>query len=834
MEDDGINVITLKPTARQQALINCKADTIFFGGARGGGKASPVYENIVTPFGIKKLGDLKVGDIISGKNGKPQKVIGVYDQGMQDIYNIHFIDGAKCMCTLDHLWVAKKTCAKSKLRKYVTDGNPQDADWRCWTFGMIKEWLDRKANAPEGMTIKNQNLLIPLCDPVQFTKSYKYDMRPIDPYILGLLIGNGCLTLSPIGYVTQDECTVDYMRKFYDVTYERTYHYRIRDNNIKEYLKKLNLLGCVANCKFIPESYKLSSIEERMELLRGLLDSDGTADDRGHVSYCTVSRQLAKDIQWVVWSLGGKATVTESPAGYRSSVTGEYVECQLSYDVYINTKFNTKLFKVERKRQRCKDEFNGGGGELHRRIVGYEYVGKAPARCIAVSNPDSLYIAGDFCVTHNTYGSGISVLSKVGKYGEHYSGIFFRRTNSELEEAIKQYMEVFGSAATWKSGDRLFKFWNGAVIKMRFLDSFRDTRNYQGHQYCHMIFDEVTNFDNWNMIQQMRGCLRSAYGIPTQFLMSGNPGGPLHMKLKQEFINPCPQGDMLIPDTYDKDLKRMTYKCFIPSLLQDNPYLANTGYAENLRKVGTPEQIQQWLYGNWDVSVNAAFSDLWTPPVHVVKPFKIPETWKIVKSYDYGSSHPWACVWFAISDGSDFKSADGQWRPTIAGDIFAVRELYGCVPNEVNVGDKASIQSQAEQIKYIESTVFAGREIMMSIADSAIFASSSGAYCIAADFENYGIYWERCNKFPGSREQGFILMRERLLASVERDGKPGIFWFRNCLNSIRTLPEMQMDRDGTDRVATGNSSEDHLYDAHCYLLLTNDYGQQTAAANDNF
>ena len=434
-----------------------------------------------------------------------------------------------------------------------------------------------------------------------------------------------------------------------------------------------------------------------------------------------------------------------------------------------------------------------------------------------------------------SYGAGISVLSKVGIYGEHYSGIFFRRTNSELEEAIKQFMEIFGNAASWKTQDRLFRFWNGAELKMRFLDSYMDTKKYQGHQYCHIIFDEVTNIDNWNWIQQLLGSLRSPYGIPTQFLMSGNPGGPLHMKLKQEFINPYPAGDMLIPDTYDENLKRMTYKCFIPSLLQDNPYLVNTGYAENLKKVGTPEQIRQWLYGDWDVSVNAAFSDLWTPAVHIMRPFRIPESWKIVKSYDYGSTHPWACVWFAISDGSDFISSEGEIRPTTTGDVFAIHELYGCVPNEVNVGDKASIQSQAEQIKYIESTVFAGREISMSIADSAIFASTSGgAYCIASDFEKCGIYWERCNKFPGSREQGFILMRERLLASVERDGKPGIFWFTKCGNSIRTLPEMQMDRDGTDRVATGNNSEDHLYDAHCYLLLTNDYGQQESAANGNY
>lgn len=829
---DNLRTITVTPTPRQAALITCPADTVFFGGSRGGGKGGPYSEKVVTPFGIRRLGDLKVGDTISSVDGGAQKVLKIYELGERDIYKLKFIDGAECRCTDDHLWVVKITCHKSKHRKNLSEGeNLQDADWQCMTFDMIKDWLDRKENAPETSVIKHQNLLIPLSAPIKFTRAYKFEIRNIDPYVLGALLGNGGITTGTIKFTTNDVETLNQIKAFYPCRYVGKYDYIVESEELREELRRLKLLGCACDMKFIPEPYKLSSIETRRALIQGLMDTDGTADDRGHCSYCTTSLQLAKDIQWVIWSLGGKATITESPGWYRDQSTGEKVECKMSYDVYINTKNNADLFRLPRKKERCKEEYNGGVATLNRRIVGYEYVGREQARCILVSQANSLYLMGDFCVTHNTYGAGLLMLDRATKYGDKLNAIFFRRTNSELEGAISEYQTLFSDTATWRSGNRTFQFWNGATLKMRFIDSLDDTRKYQGHEYGLMIFDEVTNFDNWNWIQRLQACLRSTE-IPTQCILSGNPGGPLHLKLKSEFINPWPEGGVLLRDQYSQSLGRWTYKCFLPSKLTDNPYLMNTSYEANLRKVGTPEQIRQWLYGDWNISVNAAFSDLWRAPIHVIKPFRIPATWEIWKSYDYGSLHPWGCVWFAISDGCDFIASDGSLCPTTPGDIFAVRELYGRTEEE-NVGDQAPIETQAMHILHIEETVFKDRRIAHSLADSAIFAKNSG-YCIADEFEKYGVYWERCTKYPGSREHGFVLMRERLLHSLKRDGQPGIYWFTNCINSIRTIPELQMEKDGTDRVATGNSSEDHLYDLHCYMLLAQDYGKADSGETGNY
>ena len=820
----------LKPTPRQEAFIKCPADTIFFGGARGGGKGGPYSENVITPFGIRKLGDLKVGDIITGSDGKPQTVIQIFELGERDIYDVEFIDGGHCRCTDDHLWLVKKTCSRSKKSKIEGQMEPT---WRNWTFKMIREFFDKKEQADENALIKNQNLLIPLCGPVKFTKSYKYDMRPIDPYHLGLLIGDGCLTQPyNLTFTKPDQELIDALKEKYTLTYLDRYQWRISGPTLVEDLRKLGLFEERAETKFIPESYKLSTIEDRMALMQGLLDTDGTADSRGHISYCTTSLQLAKDIQWVVWSLGGKATICEDQGWYRNADTGEKVECKMSYDIYINTPFNTKMFRLKRKLERCRDDFNGGVSDLHRRIVGYKYVGKERARCIQVSNADCLYLMGDFAVTHNTYGDGLLILDRVNRYGANFRSLFIRRFNPELEDAIDQFIGIFGNYAQWKGSENIFSFWNGARLKMGYIEKADDIKKFMGKQYALIIFDEVTNFQDFNIIERMRGSLRNSHGFHDQLIMTGNPGGPLHTRLKMMFVDPAPQGDILIPDGYSQAMQRPLYKCFIPSLVKDNPYISQ-GYVDNLKRSGTAAQVKQWLEGCWDETEDAAFADLFRYDVHVVGNFKVPSSWRLFKSYDYGSSKPWACTWFAVSDGSDFIAADGKPRPTIDGDVFAVAELYGCLDGRPNEGTKESIQQQAAKIRLVEEQFFHGFTIAQSIADSAIFAKN-GAYCIAEDFEQNGVFWEPCAKAPGFRHQGYVLVRERLLASIERDGKPGIFWMKRCRNSIRTIPSLQMDRSAVDCVATGQSSEDHLYDETAYFLQSQKPNWVQSGSTNNY
>ena len=657
----------LTPTPRQEALINCPADTIFFGGARGGGKALDINELCISPKGFVRNGDLKVGDELIDSKGDVQRVEKIFDQGIRRIYVMEFDDGGCCRCTADHLWKVRRTSNRGIV----------DDDWNLMTTAEIRSELGGG-----------------------WSPSFAV---PAPPKIKGVFHG----------------------------------------------------------------------------------------EDLG-----------ARESRFLELSRLGTLPVDEEPSVFAGKLAALGRSC--GYSV-----------KVGRPDGKGNVELEISPGR-ERRITRITLAYFAPARCIQVSGPDHLYLAGDFAVTHNTYGDGLLVLDRVNKYGRLFRALFIRRFNPELEDAIDQFTEMFGSFAQWKGNTNTFVFWNGARLKMGYIEKAEDIGKFQGKQYALIIFDEVTNFADFNIVERMRGCLRNSHGFPNQLIMTGNPGGPLHMRMKMMFIDPAPEGDVMIKDGYSKKMKRDLLKCFIPSRVKDNPYLSED-YVDQLKKSGSPAQVKQWLEGCWDDVENPAFADLFSPYVHVVRNFPVPLNWRLFKSYDYGSSKPWACTWFAESDGSDFIAADGKSRPTLKGDVFAVAELYGCAEDRVNEGTKDSIKIQADKIKLVESVFFRDFKIAQSIADSAIFAKQSGN-SIADEFERNGVYWEPCQKFPGFRHQGYVLLRERLLASIERNEKPGIFWMARCRNAIRTIPALQMDRREVDCVATDNSSEDHIYDETVYFL----------------
>ena len=803
------------PTEKQQIALLCSEKTIFFGGSRGGGKALSVDSLCLTPFGFRRMGDIEPGDTICDAHGSTQRVIYKYPQGVQDLYRVKFIDGSSVLCTLDHLWTVKKTCSKRKKRKYAEAGqNPCDFDWQVMTFGMIKDFFDAKESAPETAGIKKQNLLVPLADPVCFTKSYKTDMRPIDPYTLGVLIGDGSFTQRSASFTTDDPEIVSEISRFYEVNKHKSHlAYGISGGNVVRDLERLGLLGKRSEEKFIPESYKHSPVDTRISMIQGLFDTDGTADDRGHVSFCTTSKQLALDVQWIIRSLGGKATITESPTGYRKE-NGDYVNCLMSYDVYVNTKFNRRLFRLERKKQRCRESFNGGASELNRRIIGYEYAGKGEAVCILVSNPDGLFVTDDFIVTHNSHCCRFKIMQHAQMYGENARMIFMRRSLRELDQFIDKCKVMFDGIAVWKEQKKRFEFRNGAVCEFNYLEG-ESVHNYQGSEFTLVILDEVGQFDSYDDVKLLRGCLRSSAGVPCQLFMTGNPGGRLHNVLKAEFIDPAPKGMVPIEDTDAFGNPLGTYRVYIPSTLFENPHLFENDptYISNLLQLGSPEMVKAWIKGDWNVIAGGAFDKLFDRDIHVIKPFAIPSSWRVIECYDDGITKPAAAVWFAISDGTDYYLPNGEARSTIRGDIFVISELYFWTgkPNE---GSAESVQSKAEKILRKEKAL--GYEISQRIADSAIF--SSRAHSVADEFAENGVCFDRCNKAPGTRLLSATLFRSRLMGALERSEDPGIFFFSTCTQCIRTIPTLPRDKKETDDV--DSKAEDHLYDCLSYLLLS--------------
>lgn len=288
---------------------------ILGGGAAGGGKAGLLDSKVCTPFGFRKIRDLKVGDIISSATtGRQQRIIWLHPIEEHDYYRIHFIDGTHYDCSSGHLW--QLHLSRKRTKRKDAEGNV--CNERIWSARMIHDWICRKKS---GM-YKGMNLIIPLCAPVQFTVGNRYKQtKPIEPYILGALLGDGCITRSVIEAnavqltTMDDEIVQKFMQYGYDMGHSqakagsRAKSYMIYNRTLVEALCNLKLSGCDSSNKFIPDQYKLATIEERKRLIQGIMDTDGYVDERGHISYCTTSRRLADDVAFIIRSLGGIATV---------------------------------------------------------------------------------------------------------------------------------------------------------------------------------------------------------------------------------------------------------------------------------------------------------------------------------------------------------------------------------------------------------------------------------------------------------------------------------------------------------------------------------------------
>ena len=612
-EVDIADYIKPEPTQLECLSYIGSGGWVFFGGSRGGGKSEKLHDIVVTPFGEKKIGDLKVGDILNNPDGSLQKVIYLHPIEYRDVFRLHFEDGTYTDCSDNHLWNIKvtskaKTKSKAKLAMMANSDNPFICNDDVWTTQMIMDWLDKKENADEDKTIKNQHITIPLTEPVRFTKSYKIDMRPLHPYLLGVMLGDGSFTMTTLNQLHYDKPDDEIAERLISFGYDvktRGMHRVITMPHAFDFVKRLKLEKSVANSKFIPESYKYDTIENRKLLVQGLMDTDGYVDDRGHMSYTTVSEQLALDFQWLVRSLGAKATITSDIGCYKDK-SGDKIECQRAYTVFFNSKINSELVWLPRKRERTLGKsFNGGISELRRRIVGYEKKEKDYMRCITVSNPNGLYLTNDFVVTHNSW------LARASAFivAHRYPGIvicIIRETESELvnnfiDKCPLEYPpDIFGY--TIKRKDRIIQFDNGSKIIFQPLRNEQDAKKIQGIEYQYIIIDEANNFPI-TMIDAIKGSLRSSMGndfIPT-LLMTGNPGGLNDMYFKSHYIRP--NYSMWTPE----ELKYQHLYIYVCSMTKDNPYI-DEAYYQNLGSLDEKRR-RAWLEGDWDVFVGQFFNN---------------------------------------------------------------------------------------------------------------------------------------------------------------------------------------------------------------------------------
>lgn|GEM_PF-2814431 len=356
----------------------------------GVGKAHPLTEPILTPTGFRPMGDIRAGDKVIGANGKPTEVLDVYPQGELDIFRVEFSDGSFSRVSGEHLWQV----TDRKYRRHST----------LHTRVLTTEEIIAEGLRHDGTS---RRFAIPMTAPVQFEQ---VDL-PVDPYLVGAVLGDGSTSLRWQPHITTDDEIVASLRlpeggyavKRVDVLAGvSTYGL----NGCAAAFRSLGIMESKAEDKKIPPAYKLGSAEDRLALLQGLLDTDGSpitkpdGSPRSSIEYGTVSRQLARDVMELVQSLGGTASISTKVPKYVHN--GEVREGQLYYRMVLSLPEWVVPFRLRRKLERWTPRTKYMPA---RRIVSIEPDGREESQCIRVAADDHLYVTRDFIVTHNTFQS---------------------------------------------------------------------------------------------------------------------------------------------------------------------------------------------------------------------------------------------------------------------------------------------------------------------------------------------------------------------------------------------------------------------------------------------
>lgn len=353
---------------------------------------------------------------------------------------------------------------------------------------------------------------------------------------------------------------------------------------------------------------------------------------------------------------------------------------------------------------------------------------------------------------------------------------------------------------------------NGSKIHLCHCQNEKDVYKYQGAEIHVLMVDELTHFSAFQY-KFLRGrCRVGGLPIPEDYsgqfpriLCGSNPGGIGHNWVKASFIDNAPEGDIRQMPPEEGGMRRQ----FIKAKLADNPTLTENdpNYADRLRGLGEDALVKAMLEGDWDIVSGGMFDDVFKRDAHVIPPFEIPSGWYVDRSFDWGSSKPFAVCWWAESDGT--TAPNGKSYPP--GTLFMINEWYGW-NGQPNEGCKMLASEIAEGI--LEREVEMGIEVAPGPADSSIFDSENGN-CIAEDMANRGVYWTRADKSPGSRIAGWEKMRNRFKAAWKAPMEdPGLFFFDNCIHAIRTIPVLPRDEKKPQDVNT--QSEDHEPDSIRY------------------
>lgn len=409
---------------------------------------------------------------------------------------------------------------------------------------------------------------------------------------------------------------------------------------------------------------------------------------------------------------------------------------------------------------------------------------------------------------------------KVFLFRRMYKELYINHVYSPDGFLVMMKPFIDAGEVVFNKSDGVFNFtFNGAQIYLCHCQHENDIQGYLGAEIHVLLIDEATQFTE-KMIRFIRTRVRLG-GLPLpdrwkkllpKIIYGTNPGGPSHAYFKRGFVSHG-EGHVYKAPITDGGMTRE----FIPAKSRENVIMIRNDpdYDQRIMGLGDDRLAAAYLEGNWDLEEGAAFSDLWDTNVHVIQSLEVPRSWRIDRSHDYGYSAPAATLWWAESDGTAAIINDRKI-------VIPRRSLI--LISEQYLADK-----EDKGLKLLPFEIgqrMRDHEVMNGLcprteagpADISIFDKDRGMVSIHDEYVRRGIRFTRADKRPGSRERGFVLVRQMLKAATTRNfEQPWLLVMRTCVHTVSQVPELPIKPDNPQDVDT--AANDHIYDGVRYRVL---------------
>lgn len=445
-------------------------------------------------------------------------------------------------------------------------------------------------------------------------------------------------------------------------------------------------------------------------------------------------------------------------------------------------------------------------------------------------------------------------------YGSWWNGLMIRRKYKDFAEIRRRIDELIamGMPAERTGGENqtnYIKFSNGARLTLTAVKELKQIDDYLGHQYTEISIDEAPSFPFIaQLIDKVRGCLRSPHGVPCHLFMTGNPGGPGANSVKMLYIKKAP------PNTPFKN--GLTTAIFIPSSLADNKILCDKdpSYVNRLQSIKDPALRAAWLLGDWDAFIGQAFD--FSRDYHVIPWRPIPRGAPLYMTYDFGFGAPFSVGW---------------WWVDAEGRLYRFAEWYGWDGETPNVGCRLEDSRVGQGIKDKEERLGITGQNIIRLTSHDCFNrkpdykgggqgpptaetwAHMGIYVIKADpsrhlkirqfrermkveYLNLDVIAVRLGLKPHEDPlQGHVWLdasanvvwEQKLIEMARMKGmqlqyvRPMLQVYDTCIHFIRTIPDLCVDENNVEDIDT--DQEDHVYDEAAQVCMARPMALRTAA-----